>query len=184
MTRTASLHTAARKLLLFDDYLAQQAAQRGEPFRPFDADENYRRFVDGVSLRGGGELSRIVRPSRCPMVTPPIRPRRRRFAASATPRTRCSRSCWQRAAWRFSRVGWLHPHPDTVLEAARRLSVEPARAAVWRTIAGVVTMSGLGYLDAIIGLLFVLIYTSAIYSSRWRSARGSSSSPGGRCRSD
>jgi alpha,alpha-trehalase len=45
VTRTASLHGAAWKRL-FDDYLAQRAAQRGEPFQPFDA-EDYRRFVDG-----------------------------------------------------------------------------------------------------------------------------------------
>ena len=42
VTRTARLHAAAWKRL-FDDYLAQ----RGELFQPFDADEDYRRFVDG-----------------------------------------------------------------------------------------------------------------------------------------
>lgn len=46
VTRTARLHAAAWKRL-FDDYLAQRAAQRGKPFQPFDADEDYRRFVDG-----------------------------------------------------------------------------------------------------------------------------------------
>lgn len=42
VTRAARLHAAAWKRL-FDDYLAQ----RGEPFQPFDANEEYRRFVDG-----------------------------------------------------------------------------------------------------------------------------------------
>ena len=90
----------------------QQAAQRGEPFRPFDADWELSALRRrSVATRGWGAFSNRAA-SRCPVMTPPIRPRRRRFAASATPRTRCSRSCWQRAAWRFSRVGWLHPHPE------------------------------------------------------------------------
>jgi alpha,alpha-trehalase len=42
VTRTAGLHAKAWKRL-FDDYLSR----RSEPFRPFDADTEYRRFVDG-----------------------------------------------------------------------------------------------------------------------------------------
>lgn len=46
VTRTAGLHAAAWKQL-FDDYLGRRAAQQGEPFRPFDAEGDYQRFVDG-----------------------------------------------------------------------------------------------------------------------------------------
>jgi beta-phosphoglucomutase-like phosphatase (HAD superfamily) len=38
---------------LFDDYLAQRAAKQGEPFRPFDAQADYRRFVDGKPRHEG-----------------------------------------------------------------------------------------------------------------------------------
>lgn len=44
VTRTARVHAAAWKEL-FD--LEQVSAGSGEPFRPFDADEDYRRYVDG-----------------------------------------------------------------------------------------------------------------------------------------
>jgi alpha,alpha-trehalase len=46
VTRTARLHAAAWKQL-FDEYLRQVEAASGEPFRPFDADSDYRRYVDG-----------------------------------------------------------------------------------------------------------------------------------------
>jgi beta-phosphoglucomutase family hydrolase len=46
VTDTASVHAAAWKRL-FDDYLKERARRTGEPFRPFDADEDYRRSVDG-----------------------------------------------------------------------------------------------------------------------------------------
>jgi trehalose-phosphatase len=46
VTRTASVHAAAWKEL-FDAYLEQVSAGSNELFRAFDADEDYRRFVDG-----------------------------------------------------------------------------------------------------------------------------------------
>ena len=46
ITDTASVHTEAWKRL-FDDYLRERADRTGEPFVPFDADEAYRRYVDG-----------------------------------------------------------------------------------------------------------------------------------------
>lgn len=46
VTRTASTHAAAWKRL-FDDYLEERAAREGNPFRPFDADADYRHYVDG-----------------------------------------------------------------------------------------------------------------------------------------
>jgi len=46
ITKTASIHAAAWKEL-FDDYLRARAERSGEPFRPFDAEQDYLRYVDG-----------------------------------------------------------------------------------------------------------------------------------------
>ncbi len=46
LTDTASIHTACWKRL-FDAYLEERAARLGEPFVPFDADADYRHYVDG-----------------------------------------------------------------------------------------------------------------------------------------
>lgn len=46
VTFTARVHAAAWKEL-FDTYLRARAERLGEPFRPFDADRDYRAFVDG-----------------------------------------------------------------------------------------------------------------------------------------
>ena len=45
VTRTARVHAEAWKKL-FDEYL-QKRAGKGKEFRPFDPDEDYRRYVDG-----------------------------------------------------------------------------------------------------------------------------------------
>jgi beta-phosphoglucomutase family hydrolase len=46
LTETAKVHAAAWKEM-FDDFLRRWAEQHGEPFRPFDAHEDYDDFVDG-----------------------------------------------------------------------------------------------------------------------------------------
>ena len=46
LTRTARVHATAWKHT-FDEFLERRAAARGEAFRPFDADADYRRYVDG-----------------------------------------------------------------------------------------------------------------------------------------
>jgi alpha,alpha-trehalase len=46
VTRTATVHAAAWKRL-FDEYLQERANRGQDPFRPFDADEDYRFYVDG-----------------------------------------------------------------------------------------------------------------------------------------
>jgi trehalose 6-phosphate phosphatase len=46
VTKTAGVHAAAWKRL-FDEYLAERAAREGRPFRSFDVDADYRRYVDG-----------------------------------------------------------------------------------------------------------------------------------------
>ncbi len=46
VTKTARVHAAAWKKL-FDEYLQQYAAKEGKTCRPFDAQTDYRRYVDG-----------------------------------------------------------------------------------------------------------------------------------------
>lgn len=46
ITDTASVHAAAWKRL-FDGYLQERSRRTGEPFRPFDANNEYRQYVDG-----------------------------------------------------------------------------------------------------------------------------------------
>src|SRR6476619_2747278 len=46
ITDTANIHAACWKQM-FDTYLQQRAAERGEPFRPFEIATDYRLYVDG-----------------------------------------------------------------------------------------------------------------------------------------
>ncbi len=46
LTSTARVHTACCKQT-FDDFLQARSTRTGEPFRPFDPDDDYKRFVDG-----------------------------------------------------------------------------------------------------------------------------------------
>jgi beta-phosphoglucomutase family hydrolase len=46
ITDTASLHARCWKQM-FDEYLQKRARQKGEAFRPFDIDIDYRSYVDG-----------------------------------------------------------------------------------------------------------------------------------------
>jgi beta-phosphoglucomutase family hydrolase len=46
LTKTAAVHNAAWKET-FDAYLSARSAATGEPFRPFDPDADYNRYVDG-----------------------------------------------------------------------------------------------------------------------------------------
>jgi len=46
ITDTANMHAACWKQM-FDEYLQKRAAERGEPFRPFEVPTDYLRYVDG-----------------------------------------------------------------------------------------------------------------------------------------
>jgi beta-phosphoglucomutase family hydrolase len=46
LTATAKVHAACWKRL-FDDFLEERAEATGEPLKPFDIDEDYKRYVDG-----------------------------------------------------------------------------------------------------------------------------------------
>lgn len=52
LTRTAAQHTAAWKEM-FDAYLLERSARTGEPFVPFDAYDDYNRYVDGKPRQDG-----------------------------------------------------------------------------------------------------------------------------------
>jgi beta-phosphoglucomutase family hydrolase len=52
ITDTANLHAAAWKQM-FDAYLQQRAAARGEPFRPFEVATDYQLYVDGKPRLNG-----------------------------------------------------------------------------------------------------------------------------------
>jgi alpha,alpha-trehalase len=69
ITRTAAVHARAWKRL-FDEYLASRAARTGEPFVPFDADADYRRYVDGKPRRAGVRSFLAARGIEVPRGTP------------------------------------------------------------------------------------------------------------------
>jgi alpha,alpha-trehalase len=52
LTDTASLHARCWKQV-FDEFLASRARARQEAFQPFDADRDYRRYVDGKPRYNG-----------------------------------------------------------------------------------------------------------------------------------
>ena len=52
ITDTASIHAACWKQM-FDAYLQQRTAERGEPLRPFEIATDYRRYVDGKPRLNG-----------------------------------------------------------------------------------------------------------------------------------
>ena len=54
VTDTATVHAAAWKQM-FDEYLKERAKRYGEHFQPFDADLDYRRYVDGKPRYDGVE---------------------------------------------------------------------------------------------------------------------------------
>src|SRR5215471_20679322 len=46
LTPTAKIHSRCWKTM-FDDFLRRRAAERKEPFQPFEIDTDYKRYVDG-----------------------------------------------------------------------------------------------------------------------------------------
>lgn len=52
LTDTASVHRKAWKAM-FDDFLHRRAADTGEPFVPFDANDDYGTYVDGKTREDG-----------------------------------------------------------------------------------------------------------------------------------
>src|SRR5688572_22133664 len=69
LTSTAAIHADAWKEM-FDGYLLRRATARGEPFRPFDIDTDYRLYVDGRPRYEGVQQFLESRDIRLPRGTP------------------------------------------------------------------------------------------------------------------
>ena len=69
LTRTAAQHTAAWKET-FDEWLRERAEATGEPFVPFDADDDYNRYVDGKPRQDGTRDFLLSRGIELPMGDP------------------------------------------------------------------------------------------------------------------
>lgn len=69
VTFTAKVHAAAWKEL-FDSYMRQRAQRSGETFRAFDADRDYREYVDGKPRYDGVRSFLASRGIRLPEGTP------------------------------------------------------------------------------------------------------------------
>jgi alpha,alpha-trehalase len=69
ITFTARVHAAAWKEL-FDEYLRARAARLGEPSRPFDAQTDYQKYVDGKPRYDGVSSFLESRGIRLPFGTP------------------------------------------------------------------------------------------------------------------
>jgi beta-phosphoglucomutase family hydrolase len=179
VTSTAAVHAEAWKQL-FDEYLAERARTRGEPFEPFDRHWDYVRFVDGKPRHEGVRSFLASRGIELPAGSPEdaegretvwgLGNRKNRYFLEALARTgprpfpttvelietlrargartavaSSSRNCaavLEAAGIRnlfdvqvdgvdLAEAGLPgKPDPALFLEAARRLGVDPARAAV------------------------------------------------------
>jgi trehalose-phosphatase len=69
VTRTASLHAEAWRRM-FNEYLESRAARTGEPFRPFEIQTDYARYVDGKPRYEGVRSFLESRSIRLPWGTP------------------------------------------------------------------------------------------------------------------
>ena len=69
ITNTASIHAACWKQM-FDEYLRERATQRGEAFRPFEIDTDYRLYVDGKPRFDGARYFLISRRIQLPDGSP------------------------------------------------------------------------------------------------------------------
>lgn len=179
LTRTADVHATAWKRL-FDDFLKQRADRAGEPFTPFDIEDDYRRYVDGKPRYDGVAAFLDSRAIELPWGSPEDPPdaqtiyglgrrkdehfldelaqhgveafdssialvRRARELNMYTAVVSSSTNC--KAVMEAANIADLFdtrvdgndlsrldlkgkPAPDTFLEAARRLGVEPSRALV------------------------------------------------------
>lgn len=69
VTDTTAAHAAAWKRL-FDEYLEQRSSRGGETFRPFDAEGDYHRYVDGKPRNDGVESFLELRGIKLPRGSP------------------------------------------------------------------------------------------------------------------
>jgi len=201
ITRTASIHARAWKQL-FDQFLAQRAAQSATPFQPFDPETDYRRYVDGKPRIAGLQSFLASRGINVPLGEPGDQPEQETAHGlarrkdhyflelladvgvqefdSAPEFLRDARGRGVRMAVASSshhcaeilhaasltalfdaRVDGIDldrlslagkPAPDMFLEAARRLNVLPARAAVFEDATAGVEAARAGSFGLVIGV--------------------------------
>lgn len=201
LTDTARVHAASWKQM-FDAFLIRRAAAAGEPFRAFEIDPDYRRYVDGKprydGVRDFLESRGIVLPEGDPadppdretvcglgnrkneMVSEAIRvagvdaypgsvalARAVREGGLRTAVVSASTNC--AAVLAAAQIADLFevrvdgvvlrqrelrgkPHPDSFLEAARELGVEPARAVVIEDAIAGVQAGRAGHFGLVVGV--------------------------------
>ena len=102
ITDTTSLHAAAWKHV-FDDVLRAWAKREGAQQRPFDTDEDYRRYFDGRPRVDGAEAFLSSRASRSRVGNRTNRAIEKQRGALATARTWIFCGGSAKVAWRRSR---------------------------------------------------------------------------------
>ena len=201
ITDTARIHAMAWKAM-FDEYLSERAARLGAAFQPFDAESDYKRYVDGrprsdgvacflqargISLASGGPndppdretiaglanrknhhfLAAIRRDGVKTYASSVDFIRRARAEGLALAVVSSSRNCTEilhaaaiedafdtQVDGIVAHDWWLEgkPSPDTYLEAARRLGVNPKRAMVVEDALSGVEAGKAGHFGMVVGV--------------------------------
>ncbi|MFZ7127610.1 MAG: trehalose-phosphatase [Desulfobacterales bacterium] len=152
ITDTAEVHARAWKET-FDGYLEKRAEGRGEPFRPFDGDSDYLRFVDGKPRYEGVRSFLESRGIRLDYGSPDDSPERKTICGIGNRKNRTYQEMIETAG--------VEAYPEAV-ELLRRLRSENVKTAV-------VTSSKNGkkvIASADIGDLFDVLIDGEISASR------------------
>ncbi|HEU4450664.1 MAG TPA: beta-phosphoglucomutase family hydrolase [Gaiellaceae bacterium] len=136
VTRTAALHAAAWKRL-FDEYLAAVAERRGEPFRPFELESDYRRFVDGKPRYEGVASFLASRGIELPRGSPDDPPERETVCGLGNRKNRYFR------AELTSKGGDPYPTTLALIEALRARGVRTAVVSSSRNCEAVLDAAGI-----------------------------------------
>jgi alpha,alpha-trehalase len=140
ITDTASVHAEAWKRL-FDEYLRARADRTAEPFVPFDADEDYRRYVDGKGRFDGVRSFLASRGIQLPEGNPNTLRIGEPSAGWGIGRTRCSRASPARRTAYPSTVAWS--------ASCEPRGIGTAAISASRNAAEVLDAAGLGDLFAV-----------------------------------
>jgi beta-phosphoglucomutase-like phosphatase (HAD superfamily) len=176
ITDTATIHATCWKQM-FDAYLRQRAAARGEPFHPFEIATDYRRYVDGKPRFDGVRDFLASRGIQLPEGSPDDSPQAdtvgglgnrkndlvntvitaggvHPYAGSVTLIQQLRQQGFQLAVVTSSQTHHLagKPAPDTFLLAAQLLGVAPARAVVIEDALAGVQARRNGHFGLVIGV--------------------------------
>jgi len=139
VTDTAGTHAAAWKHL-FDDFLRERAEETGEPFRPFDIDADYVRYVDGKPRHDGVASFLESRGIHLPLGSPDDPPDRQTIHGLGN---RKNRYFLDRVA-----SGGVEVFPTTVrlIESLRAAGVRTALVSSSRNAGAILDAAGLRHL--------------------------------------